>query len=69
MSRYGVRWPDGTFTGGIGFSYRELTEYARSFGGRVYEVGADNDPEVNPVGLKEVRNEIEAWDGRTDSAS
>lgn len=44
--RYGVLWPDGSFTGGISFSYRDTAAYAKNHDGSVYEVGSAEDPEV-----------------------
>lgn len=44
--RFGVTWPDGSYTGGISDSYRDTCAYARTVpGATVYEVGSDADPE------------------------
>lgn len=45
-TRYGVQWPDGSFTGGITFSQRDAAAYAKTNDGSVYEVGSAEDPEV-----------------------
>lgn len=44
-NRWGVLWPDTSYTGPIAQYARDLTTYAKSDGGRVYEIGGAEDPE------------------------
>ena len=48
IPRYGVLWPDGTYTGGITDKHAWAAEYARisGFNGRAYTVGGEDDPET-----------------------
>ena len=46
MTRYGIRWPDGSYTGGITDSLRFAQHYAREHAGTVYAVGSPEDPEA-----------------------
>lgn len=48
MISYGVLWVDGTYTGGITDKHALAKEYAvlGRFGGKVYTVGSEDDPEV-----------------------
>ncbi len=43
--RYGVEWPDGTYTGAISDQQRLAASYARNHNGKAYEVGSASDPE------------------------
>ena len=45
MNRFGVLWPDGSYTGGITDQQRLVMRYAQTDGGKWYEVGGANDPE------------------------
>ena len=44
--KYGVVYPDGTYTSGITEHYRLAKHYAREHEGAVYAVGGPDDPEV-----------------------
>ena len=44
--KYGIIWPDGSYTGPLAEHARELAFYAKQHGGRVYLVGSAEDPEV-----------------------
>ena len=46
--RYGIRWPNGTFTGGITDRHAYAVAYVSNagIGGHVYLVGSPQDPEV-----------------------
>lgn len=57
-TRYGVQWPDGTFTGGVTDQRAWAVEYLKSSGftGRVYTEGSKDDPELNPQVHKEPAN-------------
>lgn len=44
-ARYGVLWPDGSYTGGITDHARLAMRYAQTDGGKWYEVGGPDDPE------------------------
>ena len=43
--RYGIKNPDGSYTGGISESYSLACAYARTVKGTVYTVGGPDDPE------------------------
>lgn len=44
MTRYGVAYPDGAFSGDITDSARNAASYAKMHHGKVYEVGSVADP-------------------------
>lgn len=50
MTRYGVQWDDGTYTGGITDRHADAAEYAKTSGfhGKVYTEGSTDDPELHP---------------------
>lgn len=56
--RYGILWPDGTFTGGITERHAWAAEYAKTsgFSGKVYTEGSEDDPELRPRVPKEPAN-------------
>ena len=43
---YGIRWPDGTYTGAITATRSLAADYARTNNGSVYTVGSSDDPET-----------------------
>ena len=51
MTRYGILWPDGTYTAGITDKHALAAEYAKisGFNGKAYTIGGDDDPEVKGV--------------------
>ena len=42
--RYGVKWPDGSFTGAITDKYGLAAAYAKSDGGKAYHADANGNP-------------------------
>jgi len=61
--RFGVAWPDGSYTGGITDSYRDACAYARTVpGATVYPVGSDADPEEWLKSGERARTMMEAAD-------
>jgi len=46
MTRFGILWPDGTFTGGITDTRQFAVAFAKDHRGTVYEVGGADDPEA-----------------------
>jgi len=44
-NRWGVIWPDGSYTGAIGQLARDVAHYAKQHDGQVYEIGSAEDPE------------------------
>ena len=44
MNRYGVRYPNGTYSGAISPTAKDLKPYAREHHGAIYEAGTAEDP-------------------------
>ena len=44
MRRYGIAWPDGTFTGTLSDEYRLAAAYAKTGNGQVYDSHNKTDP-------------------------
>ena len=45
--RYGIKYPDGSYTGGITADHSLAAHYARLHKAVVYKVGSSDDPEVS----------------------
>ena len=52
QSRYGIKYPNGDFTGGITTDHSLATAYAKQCKGMVYKVGSSDDPETSRITLK-----------------
>lgn len=50
MTRYGIHWNDGTYTGGVTDRHTLASDYLKlsGFAGKVYTEGAKDDPELQP---------------------
>ena len=57
MPRYGVNWPDGSYTGPITDHYNRAARYARDHGGTAYQEGTSEDPEHHEHHTKGVGHE------------
>ena len=55
-SRFGVKYPDGTYSGPITHSRRDAAHYGKPFHAEVYEVGSAEDP------ASRHQREAEPWD-------
>ena len=47
-TRYGIQWPDGSYTGGVTDKHDRVVAYLKEagIGGRIYKVGSPQDPEL-----------------------